>query len=374
MNADRAALAALAGVEKMTVSRLRSLVRTRSPTSAYGQLVGDRALDVDVAELFRRNVGLRETWRASAQRRAPDEIGARCNQIGVRVVTPDDDDYPAQLLDDPRRPEVLFAQGDLNVLDARRVGIVGTRNPTQAGRQTAARFGHELAAHGVVVVSGLALGVDAAAHSGALASEGAPVVAVVANGHDRPYPRRNSELWRRVADRGVVLSEWPPGTPPDAFRFPLRNRILAALSEVVVVVESRERGGSLITAREAIDRSIDVFAVPGSLDNRAAAGTNLLLRDGAAPATEPADILATLGIDQRRAGRARFDTRPAPTTDERPVLERCRRGPVTLEIIGTELGLDIAQAAMVLARLERSGWLCETGGWFQLLDEWAELV
>ena len=265
---------------------------------------------------------------------------------------------------------MLFVRGDLGVLDARRVGIVGTRNATQAGRDTAFELGRSLAEVGVVVVSGLAKGIDGAGHRGALAvSDGRPV-AVVGNGPDIAYPRLHASLWAEVCDRGLLLSEWPPGTPPEPFRFPMRNRILAALSEVLVVVESRERGGSLITAQAAIERSVDVMAVPGSLRNRAAAGTNQLLRDGAAPVTSVDDVLVALGLDTRRAGNAAYDPRPLPRGMEADVLAACRRDPCTLDEIVVGLDLPITEAAMALARLERTGWLREAGGWFEPVGSW----
>jgi DNA processing protein len=199
-------------------------------------------------------------------------------------------------------------------------------------------------------------------------------VAIVGNGPDRPYPKQNTELWNEVAERGALISEWPPGTQPDAFRFPLRNRILAALVEVLVVVESRERGGSLITAREAAERGVDLFAVPGSLQSRASAGTNQLLRDGAAPATDVTDVLVALGLDQRRAGRSRFDSRPRPRGDEVALLETCRAEPRTIEAMVLLHDMTLGDVAMSVARLERSGWLRETGGWFEAVDEWADLA
>jgi DNA processing protein len=225
-----------------------------------------------------------------------------------------------------------------------------------------------------VVVSGLARGVDGAAHRGALAAGRAPVAAVVGNGLDRPYPRQHAELWEQVAARGVLLSEWPPGTPPDAFRFPLRNRILAALVEVLVVVESRERGGSLITAREALARQVEVMAVPGSLHDRAAAGANQLLRDGAAPATDTTDILVALGLDGRRAGRSRFDPRPLPRGRDAEIVEHCGIAARSIEQLVEHFGFSLGEAAMALARLERDGWLRETGGWFEALDRWEALA
>jgi len=259
------------------------------------------------------------------------------------------------------------------VLAVRRVGIVGTRNPTRRGAQIAARFGDELAAAGVCVVSGLALGVDGAAHRGALAAASAAPAAVVANGHGDPYPRRHRALWEQVAEVGVIVSEWPPGTAPDPFRFPQRNRILAALSELVVVIESRERGGSLITAREAAERGIDVFAVPGPIDQRSCVGTNRLLEDGAAPAASTDTVLAALGLDTRRAGSRRFDARPRPAGDEAVALDLCRVRPQSVESVAASERWDLARAAMALARLERTGWAAESGGWFEQVDEYAEL-
>jgi DNA processing protein len=279
--------------------------------------------------------------------------------------------YPVQLRDDPEPPAVLFVRGDLAVLEGRRVGVVGTRNATQAGRDTAFELGHDLAAAGVVVVSGLAKGVDGAAHRGTLAVPAGRPVAVVGNGPDRPYPRVHERLWGEVCQRGVLLSEWPPGTPPEPFRFPMRNRILAALSEVLVVVESRERGGSLITARAALERSVDVMAVPGSVRNRAAAGTNQLLRDGAAPVTDAGDVLMALGLDTRRAGSVRYDPRPLPRGVEADVLAACRDDPRTLDDVVVALDLPVATAAMALARLERAGWVRDSGGWFEPVVSWS---
>ena len=290
------------------------------------------------------------------------------------MVVPGDAAFPPQLLDDPRRPAVLFVRGDLAALEARRVGIVGTRNATQRGRETAAEFGYELSVAGVTVLSGLARGIDGAAHRGALAADGARPVAVVGNGLDQPYPKQHASLWNAVGDRGALISEWPPGTPPDAFRFPLRNRILAGLVEVLVVVESRERGGSLITAREAAERGVEVFAVPGSLQSRAAAGTNRLLCDGAAPVTECADLLMALGLDQRRAGHARFDPRPRPREADGELLAACRAQPQCLEQLAALTQWDLVETAMAVARLEQAGWLRETGGWFEAIEGWADLA
>jgi DNA processing protein len=254
-------------------------------------------------------------------------------------------------------------------LGRRRVAVVGTRNATRAGIETALALGRDLARAGVTVISGLALGIDAAAHRGALqaAAEGPVVVAVVGSGPDVVYPRRHAALWDEVCRRGLLLTEWPPGTRPDAFRFPLRNRLIAALSEVLVVVESRERGGSLLTASEAADRSVQVMAVPGSPRNRAAAGTNRLIVDGATPALGADDVLVALGLDTTRRDRTAVDNRRRPSGVEADVLERCRHEPCTLDDITSALALPIGTAAMALARLERSGWIAEAQGWFEVV-------
>ena len=375
MTPPAAFVAALAGFERMTTNRLSGLLAHRSPEQAFAIATGNCAPPEPFATLFDREPDLVAAWHRSGVGRSPDQVWQQCRSAGVDVVVAGDAGYPSQLLDDPRRPAALFVRGDLGVLDARRVGIVGTRNATQRGRETAARFGYELAEEGVVVVSGLAKGIDGAAHRGALAVDGARPVAVVGTGPDRPYPAQHAQLWETVAARGAVISEWPPGTGPDAFRFPLRNRILAALVEVLVVVESRERGGSLITAREAAERGVDVFAVPGAIQSRAALGTNKLLCDGASPAIETADVLMALGLDRRRAGRRRHDPRALPSSDDRQLIDACRSAPQTLEALAaSHCGGSLVDTAMAVARLERAGWLRETAGWFETIDDWADLA
>ncbi len=362
--ADRTgALAALAGFEQITAARLRVLLAHHEPGEALAVAAGRARPHPAVEPML--TLELRAAWARSAQQRSVGDCARRCACSGIGAVTRGDACYPEVLLADPQPPAVLFWRGDWSVIDARRVGIVGTRNATAPGRDFAALLGFTLATNEVAVVSGLAKGIDGAAHRGALRGGSGRVLGVVANGLDTPYPRANADLWEAVANDGLLVSEWPPGTEPEKFRFPQRNRILAALSELIVVVESRERGGSLTTAREALERSIEVMAVPGSVNNRAAAGTNQLIRDGATPVTEPGDVLLALGLDNRRAAGRSYDPRPLPRGDESRVLERCRADPCTLDDIVADVGLSISEAAMTLARLERSGWVREAGGWFE---------
>ncbi len=294
-------------------------------------------------------------------------VTANCERCGITVLERADPRFPSQLAVDPQAPEVIFVRGDLDAVNARRVGVVGTRHATAAGRATATELGAGLSGEGVAVVSGLARGIDGAAHRG-VRSSGGPgrAIAVVGSGPDVHYPKPNADLWEWVAGEGLLISEWPPGTTPDAWRFPQRNRILAALCEVLVVVESRERGGSLITAGAAADRSVEVMAVPGSPHSRASAGTNQLLVDGAGPVTSVDDILAMLGLDHRRQGALPFDPRPLPTALQAQVLVACEHQPCTIDMILADVDASLTDVALAAARLERDGWLIEAGGWFEV--------
>ena len=282
-------------------------------------------------------------------------------------------EYPQQLSDDQNAPPLLYSRGDLGLLNRRRVGIVGTRNATEHGRTTAYKFGKVLSQNGVVVVSGLARGIDAAAHRGVLvavkdSTDNAGPVAVVATGLDVVYPREHHGLWKEVGEYGLLLSENPPGTSPLPYRFPLRNRIIAALSEVLLVVESRLDGGSLITVREALDRGVTVMAVPGATSTKAAQGTNMLIRDGALVAIEPDDVLIALGLDTRRQAPS-FDSRQPPLWPDSEVLDLITTDPLTLNDVARladeKLAMSFGDVAVSIGRLEAHGWLMCTAGWFE---------
>ena len=358
------ALAALAGLASMGPQRLQLLLAHHEPGDAFDRLRRGAALH----PMFTRATpgDLLARLRAQAVDSAPEQALAQCDRCDVTVVGRSDRRYPRQLAIDPEAPEVLFVRGDLGAVDARRVGVIGTRHATAAGRATATELGETLAAEGVSVVSGLASGIDAAAHRGVRSSAGpGRAIAVVGSGPDVHYPKPNTELWEWVALEGLLISEWPPGTRPDGWRFPQRNRILAALCEVLVVVESRERGGSLITARAAAERSVEVMAVPGSPRCRASAGTNQLLVDGAGPVTCVDDVMAMLGLDHRRQGELPFDPRPMPDALQSRVLAVCQQRPSTIDMVFAEVDATLSSVALAAARLERDGWLAEAGGWFE---------
>jgi DNA processing protein len=214
-------------------------------------------------------------------------------QRGICVVAWNDPQYPAALLAIPDFPPVLWFRGRLQAFDAPAVAIVGSRTASAVALETATRLATDLAARGVTVVSGLARGVDSAAHRGALVH--GRTVAVLGSGPDVMYPREHAPLADDIARDGAVLSEYPPGTPPRAFHFPRRNRIISGLSRAVVVVEAGERSGSLITAACALEQGRDVMAVPGNVLSGRNRGAHALLRDGARIVESVDDILEELG-------------------------------------------------------------------------------
>ncbi|MFM8563126.1 MAG: DNA-processing protein DprA [Acidimicrobiia bacterium] len=364
----------------MTATRLRALLRANSPTAVVEVLSGRApATNVAVKALLERapttarHTTLGRLWRDALRPDTGDLSGVVADDIKVHVLGRPG--YPELLALDPAAPAVVFTRGRPGALNARRVAIVGTRNATEHGRRIARRLGAELSEAGVAVVSGLARGIDGSAHRGVLAASdepgaydrGAPI-GVVASGLDVVYPREHADLWHAVATRGLLCSEVPPGTAPEAFRFPMRNRIIAALSEVVVVVESRLEGGSLITVREAMRRGVTVMAVPGSTGTRAADGTNLLIRDGAHVVIDTADVLTVLGLSTDRIA-APFDSRPRPTGVDALVFDVLGAEPSTLDDIAGAArrrhDLSLTDTAVALGRLESTGWVMCTSGWFE---------
>jgi len=213
---------------------------------------------------------------------------------GRMLLTADDPRYPGQLAAVPGMPPALFVEGDPVLLSRPQVAIVGSRSATAAGREIAFDFAARLAAHGFAITSGLAAGIDAAAHRGALAAGGV-TIAVCGTGLDRVYPAEHRELADRIAAAGSLVSEFPTATPPAASNFPRRNRLMSGLSRGVLVIEAASRSGSLITARLAGDQGREVMAVPGSIHNPLARGCHRLIKDGAALVETVDDVLAALG-------------------------------------------------------------------------------
>ncbi len=314
-------------------------------------------------------------WRRVAAERRPrpgDEVVAagwaalRAAGVGVSVLGLPG--YPPALADDHEAPAVLFGKGDVAAIEGRRVAIVGTRNCTRYGRDVAFELGRDLAANGVRVVSGLALGIDGAAHSGALAATaegGGPPVAVVGSGLDVVYPRRHTALWRQVAESGMLLSEAPLGAAPEAWRFPVRNRILAALAEVVVVVESPHTGGSRYTVDAAMARGRPVMAVPGPVRSPTSDLPNALLSEGCHPARDALDVLVALDLAPSAPPTSQGDRRPPPDAAGSAVLDVLGWQPASFEQVVVAAGRTPAEVGLALAHLERDGWVAGSGGWWE---------
>jgi DNA processing protein len=256
---------------------------------------------------------------------------------------------------DPPRRLYVRGRGDPQVLACPAVAIVGARACSPYGAQVARRLGRELAAAGLVVISGLARGVDAEAHRGALESDGI-TVAVLGCGIDRDYPGVHARLAERICERGLVVSEYESGVEPAPWRFPARNRIIAGLAAATVIVEARERSGALITADFALEEGREVFAVPGEITSALSAGTNRLLQQGATPLLAVRDVLEVFGLGEKRA-------RPAPVEGEaRAVLERLLETASTADELARATGLEPGRLAATLVELELAGAAHEADG------------
>ena len=359
--------AALASLPRATPRRLERLLGKQDPAKVWRK--------VETGQMAKWVAGddLHDVWRDHARGTDLAAVADRLESLDAWVTTPASRQHPFALIHDLDPAPILFRRGRLPDPTAPAVAIVGTRRCTPTGRSVAMELGSGLAAAGVTVVSGLALGIDGAAHRGALAADGAPVVGVVGSGLDVVYPRGNRDLWEAVSAAGTLLSEAPLGAEPEGWRFPARNRLLAALADVVVVVESKRAGGSMHTVEEAIRREVTVMAVPGSVRNPAAAGTNLLLSEGCAPACSTEDVLVALGL--ATAGRDRGPL-PVGTADEsntgrsggagldslqQRLLDLLDDGPVSLDTLVLRTGVPAPEVLVAAEGLERLGLLARDG-------------
>jgi DNA processing protein len=280
------------------------------------------------------------------------------------VLTLDHAAWPALLLQTADPPLLLYAQGDLRKLSQAGVAIVGSRHPTPQGADNARNFAAALGAQGYTIVSGLAQGIDAAAHEGALDTPGG-TIAVVGTGLDRVYPARHQDLAQRIGATGLLLSEFAPGTPPLPEHFPLRNRIIAALTQGTLVVEATLRSGSLITARLANEAGREVFALPGSIHAAQSQGCHQLIRQGALLVASAQDILDELqSVKVLRPRQAELPL-PATSSDE-PVLAALGHDPVTLDALLARTGMSTAALNARLLELELEDRVARLpGGLFQ---------
>ncbi|HXQ61132.1 MAG TPA: DNA-processing protein DprA [Acidimicrobiales bacterium] len=349
--------------------RTRRFLEGWEPAEAWAALVAGRhPADPDGA------------YRTKARPPLVDAVEARCARAGVAVHILGRPGYPASLAADHEAPGVLFSLGDPTAADQRpRAAVIGTRSATPYGLGVAAELGRGLAEAGVAVVSGLAPGIDSAAHAGAVAAAGAgPPVAVLGTALDAAVRLSDVQLQQAIADTGVVLSQRAPGSAgAPAWCFVVRNRLMAALAHVVVVVECHRTGGSLHTVKAAADRGVAVLAVPGSVRSSASAGCNALLVDGAAPVRDVQDVLAAveLAITGRPGIVAPRATAPTPAqggpVPDTPgpaatrTLEALDQDPASLDTVVRRSGLPLSDVATALEELAAAGLAAGTGGWWR---------
>jgi len=291
-------------------------------------------------------------------KRAEEEL-VRARKFNVKVITFLDGDYPEKLKNYDNMPVVLYVMGDPGVLNERSVAIVGTRYPGEDAKRISFDMGRKLAEAGVVAVSGGAYGIDTHAHRGALAGGGKTVV-VLGSGMDRPYPRENVAMFRRIVESGgAIVSEFPFGTPPNQGNFPARNRVISALSDVVVVVQAPSRSGALITASWALDQGKDVWAVPFSPLDRRAYGSNRLIFDGAKPVYDlehfVEDVTGGSLLKVRRTEKRDVDEMEAFVLD---VLKE----PLHIDEIVYRTGFPMARIYSLLLTLQMKGYVRELPG------------
>ncbi len=273
-----------------------------------------------------------------------------------------DPDYPEQLKEIPDPPPIIFVRGCIEILSHPQIAIVGSRNPSSLGSQTAMDFAKSLASNGFTITSGLALGIDAASHQGALNANG-HTIAVAGTGLDRVYPARHKKLATQILDRGAIISELPPGTVAKANNFPRRNRIISGLCMGLLVVEAAKQSGSLISARLALEQNREVFAIPGSIHNPLARGCHALIREGAKLVEKSQDILEELGqyFQSPSENEPQFEQSTLDLNQQK-LLNLVQFSPTSIDDLVTASGESVENIASVLLVLELQGYIASVAG------------
>jgi len=291
------------------------------------------------------------------------------------IITINDHEYPTRLKEISDPPALLYVHGSLEILQDPQIGIVGSRNPSKSGYNNAYEFAKYLVQTGLVVTSGMALGVDGASHQGAL-DGGGPTIAVIATGVDRVYPAKHRDLAHQIVENGAIISEFPLGTPPHPRHFPRRNRIISAMSYGVLVVEAALKSGSLITARLAMEQNREVFAIPGSIHNPLAKGCHQLIRQGAKLVETAEDILEEMSniislsdYDSMLAEPVESEERTNETrviegidSEQRDLLEAMGFDPISIDQLVITTKMEAASIAAMLLMLELQNYVIGNGG------------
>lgn len=335
-------------------------VRLQALIQHFGDL--ETAWKANPIDLAAAGLGAKLVERVIQARESVDleKISEQIARQGIHILTWEDESYPARLREIDQPPPVLYLRGEYLPDDVFAVGIVGTRRVTPYGRQVTEEIASFLAANGITVVSGLARGVDAVAHTAALKA-GGRTIGVLGSGVDRIYPPEHRALAEQMAERGAVVSDYAPGTPPDASNFPPRNRIISGLSLAVVVIEAGETSGALITAEFAAEQGREVFAVPGSILAPQSKGTNKLIQNGAQPLLSASDLMQALNLTRMGEHKAARKILPSDEVEAK-LLAALGEQPIHVDELGNQTGLPIEKVSATLTLMELKGMVRQVGG------------
>jgi len=335
-------------------------VRMQSLIAYFGDL--ESAWKAFPAELAQAGLGLKVIERVVQARESVDleKVWAKIEKQGIKILTWQDETYPQRLKEIDQPPPVLYIRGEYLPDDLFAVAIVGTRRVTSYGRQITEELSSFLAANSMTVISGLARGVDAIAHQTSLKA-GGRTIAVLGSGVDKIYPPEHRALAEQMMERGCIISDYAPGTPPEASNFPPRNRIISGLSLAVVVVEAGETSGALITAEFAAEQGREVFAVPGSILAPQSKGTNKLIQNGALPLLSVNDLMQALDITRVDEQKAARKIMPADAIEAK-LLTVLTHEPLHVDEIRNQSELPIEKVSAALVLMELKGMVRQVGG------------
>ncbi len=335
-------------------------VRMQGLVAYFGDL--ESAWKASPADLAGSGLGAKVIERVVQARETVDldKVWEKIEKQGIKILTWQDETYPQRLKEIDQPPPVLYIRGEYLPDDLFAVAIVGTRRVTPYGRQITEELSHFLSANGMTVISGLARGVDAVAHQATLKA-GGRTIAVLGSGVDKIYPPEHRTLAEQMMERGALISDYAPGTPPDASNFPPRNRIISGLSLAVVVVEAGETSGALITAEFAAEQGREVFAVPGSILAPQSKGTNKLIQKGALPLLSVNDLMQALDITRVGEQKAARKIMPADTIEAK-LLNVLTSEPMQIDEIRNQADLPIEKVSASLALMELKGMVRQVGG------------
>jgi DNA processing protein len=323
-----------------------------------------RVFDSDRSQLMASNLFTKSMVRKLSERKDREVLGELLEEStpsGAGFISISEPEYPQKLMNISDPPPYLYFKGNLDIFDGPSLAIVGSRRPTDYGRRIASRLAGELASTGVLIVSGLAFGIDAIAHQAALEA-GGKTAAVFGCGLDYIYPPAHSSLAARIIESGCLLSEFPKGTRPERFNFPVRNRIISGLTDGVLVVEATEKSGALVTANLALEQDREVLAIPGNVESKCSYGTNNLIKQGAVPVTSVDDIMDNFGWY-----RSEVISRPDRdlsklNANERALFDHISIQPVHVDELGRKSGLNPPRTSELLLNLEIKGFIMRKPG------------